>query len=97
MYFIWKIYLFICTCDWCNIICVQKITCILKVNGVIGGIRLHFANVLCRKREYRWNERNPLKSIKKGLKERNLTFTGKRLLEQHGMSVARFIELYGKV
>ena len=35
--------------------------------------------------------------IKKGLKERNLTFTGKRLLEQHGMSVARFIELYGKV
>lgn len=35
--------------------------------------------------------------IKKGLKERNLTFTGKRLLEQHGMSVVRFIELYGKV
>lgn len=35
--------------------------------------------------------------IKKGLKERNLTFTGKRLLEQHGMFVARFIELYGKV
>lgn len=35
--------------------------------------------------------------IKKGLKERNLTFIGKRLLEQHGMSVARFIELYGKV
>ena len=32
--------------------------------------------------------------IKKGLKDRNLTFTGKRLLEQHGMSVARFIELY---
>lgn len=34
--------------------------------------------------------------IKKGLKDRNLTFTGKRLLEQHGMSVARFIELYCK-
>lgn len=35
--------------------------------------------------------------IKKGFKECNLTFTGKRLLEQHGMSVARFIELYCQV
>ena len=30
------------------------------------------------------------------LQERRLTFTGRRLLEEHGMSVARFIELYCK-
>ena len=58
----WKMYLFTCTYIWCNIIHVQKITCILRPTKRFGGIRLHFANVLCRKREYRWNERNPLKS-----------------------------------
>lgn len=32
--------------------------------------------------------------VKKELQERKLTFTGRRLLEQHGMSVARFIAIY---
>lgn len=32
--------------------------------------------------------------VKKALKERHLNVTAKRLLEDHGMSVARFIELY---
>ena len=32
--------------------------------------------------------------VKKALKERHLNITAKRLLEDHGMSVARFIELY---
>lgn len=34
--------------------------------------------------------------VKNELQERRLTFTGRRLLEEHGMSVARFIELYCK-
>ena len=32
--------------------------------------------------------------VKKALEERHLNVTAKRLLEDHGMSVARFIELY---
>ena len=39
-------------------------------------------------------ERAMVSVVKKALEERHLNITAKRLLETHGMSVARFIALY---
>ena len=38
-----------------------------------------------------------VKMIKKALKERKLDFTTKSRLEDHNMSIPRFVELYGNI
>ena len=50
--------------------------------------------------EIPFNLDNPIDStlvklIRKGIKERNLDFSAKERLKEHGMTVARFVELYG--